>query len=227
MGKQPNNSLWGSIVTSGALRTLRIEIDGHLQGTSDVPKPWVAQITGIDRKYGLARVFVDSLRDYAGAKRSWAGRLNGVVACYPLREGLTYEVSRLRGRSSKRYLAREFISVTAGGDMHQIDPGAALALGERLAECPGHNAKILEHRIPDAPGTSVALVRGLGHPVPLGWVVVDGRRLYRLRVGELHEITADEGDRRIVLVDQQEIRDVPQLKALDRLRSKIATGALQ
>jgi hypothetical protein len=164
----------------------------------------------------LARIFIDSLRDYAAAKRSWAGRLNGLVACYPLRDGLVYEVSRLRGRSSKRYLAREFIAVS-DGDMHQLDPGEALALGERLAECPGHDAKILEHRIPDAPGTSVALVRGLGHPVPLGWVVVDGRRLYRMRVGELHEITVDEGDRRIVLVDQQEIRDVTQREALDQL----------
>lgn len=211
-------------MTGGALRTLRIEIDGHLRGSSDVPRPWVAEITGVDRRYGLARTFVDSLRDYAGAKRSWAGRLSGVVACYPLREGLTYEVSRLRGRASRRHLAREFIFVSGSG-LQPVEPGEALALGERLAGCPGYDAEILEHRIPDLIGTSVSLVRGLGHPVPLGWVALDGRRLYRMRVGELHEIATHEEGRRIVLVDHREIRDLTQLQALDQMRSRIASGA--
>lgn len=204
---------------TGALTTLRIEVDGHFHGSSDVPRPWVAQITGIDPRYGLARTFVDQLRDYAGAKRSCAGRLNGVVACFPLRDGNLYEVSRLRGSKSKRYVAREFISIESGEKI-QTDPVNALAIAERLSAVPGHDGPTLEHRVRDASGTGLSLVRGLGSPHLLGWVLADGERIYRLRVGELHEV-ADEQERRLVYVGEHGPAAISQLAAIDLLRGTL------
>lgn len=192
---------------SGAFTVLRIPVDGHFHGSSDVPKPWVAQITGIDRKYGLARAFVDQLRDYSDARRSCAGRLNGVVACFPLRDGNLYEVSRLRGRSSKRYVAREFLAI-ADGEMIEVAPVDALARVEP------HAGATIEYAVTD--GTVVSRVDGLGTPAVCGFVLVgQGRdeRLYRLHVGAIHEV--DTGtDRYLILVDDVRARRISQAEAL-------------
>lgn len=64
---------------TGALKILRIEVDGHYHGSSDVPKPWVAQIDGVDAKYGLARTFVQRLNDYRGARRDGEDRLRWIL----------------------------------------------------------------------------------------------------------------------------------------------------
>lgn len=92
---------------------LKIEEDGHLNG-GPPPRPWCAEITGLDPKFGLARTFVKALRDYADAHRAWSGNVYGVVAHFPLHEGKLYEVSRLRGRPSKRHVSREFVFVENG-----------------------------------------------------------------------------------------------------------------
>lgn len=200
---------------SGAFTTLRIPVDGHFHGSSDVPKPWVAQITGIDRKYGLARTFVDQLRDYSDAKRSCAGRLNGVVACFPLRDGSLYEVSRLRGRSSKRYVAREFLMV-ADGEMIEITPIDALAVVEP------HAGATIEYIVPD--GTAVSRVDGLGTPTVCGFVLVGpdrNERLYRLRVGSIHEV--DDGtERHLIIVNDTKARYVSQADAIAHLLTEAA-----
>lgn len=169
-------------MTNGAIKILRIEIDSHFHGSSDVPRPWVARIDGIDRKYGLARTFIDRLNDYREASRSMRGRLRGVVAAFPLRAGHLYEVSRLRGKSSKRHVAREFLRVDDGRLVE-------LSASEALAVIDGHQNAI-EHRVPDH--TELAIVHGLGAPEPLGFVIVDGRRLYRLREGAIHEISHEQ-----------------------------------
>lgn len=192
----------------GAIKVLRIEIDGHFHGSGDVPKPWVAQITGVDAKYGLARTFVDPLRDWRDAHRSCRGNVYGVVAAYPLRDGRLYEVSRLRGRASKRYVAREFLRVADG----QL---AEISATDALAEADGYQGPVLEHDAPD--GTAIALVPGLGTPDPLGFVLVDGRRHFRLRCGALHQILDDQGPRLAVVTDDRELRDVTHREALQWL----------
>lgn len=196
----------------GALKILRIEVDGHFHGSSDVPKPWVAQITGIDPKYGLSRTFVDPLRDYAGAKRSWAGRLNGVVACFPLRDGNLYEVSRLRGRTSKRYVAREFL-VVEDGELRQIELVEALAVVEPYA------GPTLAHTVPD--GTTISRVDVIGTPAVCGFVLTGperDERLYRLRVGSIHEIANDSG-RYLVMAGIRHVERLTHHEALARLSS--------
>lgn len=186
------------------LKILRIEIDGHFHGSPEVPKPWVAEITGVDARYGLARKFVDRLNDWRGAKRAWSGNAYGVVAAFPLREGRLYEVSRLRGSSSKRHVAREFIRVL-DGKIEKVEVAKALAIAER------YDGPAVEHWAPD--GTAIALVRGLGAPQPLGFVLRDDRRLFRLRPGELHEIVTDE-DRQLALVRNERLRTISQADAL-------------
>lgn len=110
---------------------LKIEEDGHLHG-GPAPRPWCAEITGLDPKYGLARSFVKALRDYKDAHRAWSGNVYGVIAHFPLHEGKLYEVSRLRGRPSKRYVSREFIFVE-GGEMREKTPDEALAIATTIA----------------------------------------------------------------------------------------------
>lgn len=200
-------------MTVGAIKILRIELDSHFHGSSEVPRPWVARIDGIDRKYGLARTFVDRLNDYREARRAWSGKVRGVVVAFPLRDAHLYEVSRLRGKSSKRHVAREFWRV-ADGDLCEIEPAAALAIAE------GHDAPTVEHFVPDH--TEIAIVRGLGTPGPLGFVLVGGRRLYRLREGAIHEI-ADEHSRRLVHVSAGGLCVVTQHEALTILANQQET----
>lgn len=92
---------------------LKIEEDGHFHG-GEPDKSWCAEITGLDPKYGLARSFVGALRDYKETHVSMRGRVYGIVSHYPLHEGHIYEVKRYRGKSSKRYVSREFVTVKDG-----------------------------------------------------------------------------------------------------------------
>lgn len=201
-----------------AIKVLRIEVDGHLRGMADVPRPWVARIKGIDPRYGLAREFVDRLNDWSDARRARSGNLYGVVAAFPLRAGELYEVSRLRGRASKRHLAREFLRVV-DGRMEDVEPIDALAIAE------GWTGASFEHRVPDY--TSISVVDGLGSPTALGFVLVDGRRLYRMRDEALHEVVDPDGGRRLVVASAGRVSPISHLDALLFLQRKHqTTGAV-
>lgn len=192
------------------IKMLRIELDSHYHGSSDVPRPWVARVDGPDPKFGLRREFVRAMNDWANAGVSWRGRTSGVVATFPLRHGPIYEVSRLRGRSSKRYLAREFVRVV-DNRVELLDPMSVLAEIDGSAGVDGR-----ELRLRDEPGTRVGEVRGLGAPVALAWVATDGWRRFRLCVGRLYEVS--ETDRvRLMVVERDEIRTVTQQEALSWL----------
>lgn len=196
---------------TGALKILRIEVDGHFHGSSDVPKPWVAQIDGVDEKYGLARTFVQRLNDYRDARRARSGNTYGVVAAFPLHEGKLYEVSRLRGRPSKRHVAREFL-VVEGGAMRDLEPAEALAIADP------HPGPAVEHVAAD--GTRIARIDQIGTPTVCGFAVVDEERLYRLRVGAIHEVsTATE--RYLVIADEHGSERITQAEAIARLFTTI------
>lgn len=190
----------------GQFYLLRIEIDGHFHGSPEVPKPWVAEITGPDPKFGLARKFLEPMHDWKDAHRACSGNLYGRVAQFALRDGNLYEVSRLRGSSSRRHVAREFIAVK-GGKRVAIEPEDALARADG-----GDPACIVE--IPeDREGTSwVAEVTGLGTPRRLGFVVVDSVRKYRCRDG-LYEVV-EQGERRLIHVHGLAVHRVTEREAM-------------
>ncbi len=196
---------------------LKIEEDGHFHG-GPPPKPWAAEITGACQRYGLARTFIRALRDYRDARSAWSGNVYGVVARYPLHDGKLYEVSRCRGKPSKRYVARQFYTV-AGGKMHERTPEEALAMAEGLDQPARATEPAILHRIREADDHPwVAEVTGLGTPRRLGFVLVDGDRLYRLREGHLYEArevdTKGEERRRMVRVTDGAAERVTQAEAL-------------
>lgn len=174
---------------TGFFSILKIEIDGHFHGGEPV-KPWVAEITGTDPKFGLARRFLRPMNDWKGAHKAWSGNIYGRVSHFPLRESHLYEVSCCRGNSSKRRVVREFVQV-ADGKRKVVDPVDALAIADG-----GGAAQVL--RIAEDPDGSswVSRITGLGTPERLGFVVIDGRRTYRLRPG-VYEVV-DGGDARLV-----------------------------
>jgi len=176
---------------------LKIEIDGHFHGGEPV-KPWVAEITGPHPKYGLARRFLDPMNDWSQAKRAMSGNIYGRVAHFALREGRLYEVSRCRGNPSKRHVVREFVEVR-DGKREKLSPEEALA---RIDGDGSDSGVALKLKVPDeTSGRSwVARVSGLGTPDKLGFVVIDGERLYRLRVGALFEVV-DCGRQRFARAD--------------------------
>lgn len=189
--------------SGGALCMLQIEVDGHMNGGRP-HQPWVARVDGIHPTYGLARTFVQRLNDHANTHRAWSGNLYGIVAGFPLREGNLYEVSRTRGKSSKRYVTREFVEVV-GGEPKGLDPHEALA---RAAGHPLEGTRVLKVR--DDLEVAVShvnrvLVDGAGtsHPVPgpvCGWIVVGCHRHYLLEPSKLYEVR-EGGERRLALGD--------------------------
>lgn len=183
---------------------LKIEIDGHFHGSSDVPKPWVAEILGPCPKYGLARKFIDPMNDWRDARKAWSGNVYGRTSNFALRDGRLYEVSRCKGSPSKRHVAREFFLVVDGKRKR-------LEAQEVLARIYG---EAVLYRIPeDREGRSwVARVRGLGTPEQLGFVVVDDRRLYCLGAG-LYEV-AQGDDRRFVVVADGAVKELTEREAL-------------
>lgn len=199
----------------GQFYFLKIEVDGHFHG-GPAPKPWAAKITGIDTKFGLRREFVDKMNDWKDAKKAWSGNVYGVVATFPLRTGCLYEVSRCRGRSSKRYVSREF-GVVEGGKLRSLEPIEALALVE------GHDDPTVTLSLGDDPQAPprVSEVTGLGTPAVKGWVVVDFQRLYRLRVGHLYEVLEGES-RRLLLMEEGGAREVTEREALALLLERAA-----
>lgn len=196
------------------LYILKIEIDGHFHGSSDVPKPWVAEIGKPCPRYGIERSFVQTMNDWSGARRAWSGNVYGRVAHFPLREGNLYEVSRLRGKSSKRYVSREFVAIEQGKRVE-------LTPDEALARADGGGAAALCRLPEDLKGTSwIAEVTGLGTPRRLGFVVVDGHRRYRLHAG-LYEVVEREA-RRFVASDGQSLQPLSEKEAVTWLSQKSA-----
>lgn len=67
-------------------------------------RPWVAQITGRDARHGLARTFLEHLKDYRDANGTGS---RGVFLTYVLRDGFLYEVRELLSwNRERRYFCR-------------------------------------------------------------------------------------------------------------------------
>lgn len=82
-------------------------------------RPWVAEITGKDAKYGLARKFVDGTRDYSRANSK---RTRGVYTTYTLVPGRVYECSDPRSWSrTERYFARVVDGELETMDAEQVE----------------------------------------------------------------------------------------------------------
>lgn len=66
-------------------------------------KPWVARITGLDARYGLAREFLKAEKDYSEANGTGS---RGIMLYYWLEPGI-YEINeRLSWKNHRRYFAR-------------------------------------------------------------------------------------------------------------------------
>lgn len=170
------------IAIARPLFILEIEVDGHHHGGPPI-KPWVARITGTDPKFGLAREFVQPKNDYANARSAWSGRVYGMVATFALREGSLYEIAQADGSSSKRHIARRFAWIEAGVEQ-RIEPLDALAMAEGTR---GQKASVL--KLPDDPeGSWVDEQMHDCSSERIGFVVVDGARLYRLHEGHLYDV---------------------------------------
>lgn len=119
----------------------RMYFDKHI-GTPP-RSSWVAEITGPDEKYGLARTFLRGKMDYSKANSKGS---RGIWAEYILSQGKVYEVkSQESWGQSRRY----FCTVGDEGDIIEINEEAAChAVGamtyeerreKRIAErVPGH-----------------------------------------------------------------------------------------
>lgn len=69
----------------------------------DKKHPWVARVTGLDRKYGFKREFLRGQKDYSQANSIGS---RGVYVYYPLKPGI-YEVhERVTWRRTRRYFVR-------------------------------------------------------------------------------------------------------------------------
>ncbi len=67
-------------------------------------RPWVAEITGPDPRYGLAREFLRGRRSYRHASRTGC---HGIYQWYELQEGRIYEVcAPLTATRWERYFCR-------------------------------------------------------------------------------------------------------------------------
>lgn len=194
---------------TGHFNFLRIEIDGHFRGSHDVPKPWVARIIGTCPKYGLAREFINPMNDWTNARQAWSGNVYGRVAQFALRDGNLYEVSRLKGKTSKRYVAREFIAVQ-GGKRIVVDPEEALARAD------GGAHSCLVEITEDCGGESwISEVTGLGTPRRLGFVVVGSLRKYRCPDG-VYEVV-ERGKRRLIAVRELVASEISEREAMELL----------
>jgi len=82
---------------------------GHNKSTC-----WIAQLTGLDDRYGFAREFVRGQRDWSQAKMTGS---RGIYVYYPLDPGI-YEVNE---RESWKHVRRFFIRVSEDGGVSEID----------------------------------------------------------------------------------------------------------
>lgn len=69
-----------------------------------MPRPWVAKITGTDKKYKYKREFVRGQKDYSKANSTGS---RGIYIYYYLDEGCIYEVSeQVTWKSWERYFCK-------------------------------------------------------------------------------------------------------------------------
>lgn len=86
----------------------------HIVGNSRPRKPWVAEITGIDKKYGLSRTFLPSKTQRT---RSNSTGSRGVELWFIVESGKFYEIKSPQSwKSSDRY----FFTIDENGDMIRI-----------------------------------------------------------------------------------------------------------
>lgn len=182
---------------------LKIEIDGHFHGGPPV-RPWVARLTGADPKFGVRRDFVDPLRDWRDAHQAMSGRLYGITCVWMLSAGV-YEVSRTRGKPSKRYVSRETLAIDERGKRRSVSEIEAL---QAIDGQPDGGIKYL---VPE--GTSVSRVVGLGTPEALPWLARGGERIYRLQPHRLYE-RASEGRRAFLATSQDAVERLSEKEAL-------------
>lgn len=109
---------------------LTIEEPGHFHGRRP-PRPWAAEITGTHRYFGLARTFIQALRDFRDTRVAMSGNVYGIVTRFPLREGKLYEVGQVKGRSSRQRFEREFFFVE-GGELRERTAAEAVAYAHHL-----------------------------------------------------------------------------------------------
>lgn len=158
---------------------LRIEVDGQFHGGPPL-KPWVARLLGPDAKFGLAREFVQPMRDWAKAHRAWSGNLYGVIATYPLRSDNMYEVCRPAGTASKRHLTREFHWL-ARGELNRRTVEDVL----RWSAPDTHQGTIL--RVREIPDRTLVSNMTAAHET-VGFAVVGTERVYFLREGHVYDV---------------------------------------
>lgn len=152
------------------------------------------------------------MNDWRGAQAANSGNIYGVMTNFALRDGNLYEVSRLRGRSSKRHLVREFLDLRDGKPV-QIEPLEALSRAE------GHADNVQVYEIPDAdPVPRVSEVLGLGTPRPMGFIGDGAHRKYRLRLGCIYEVLTDDS-RRFVASTDKGVEPISENAAMDLLRA--------
>lgn len=85
-----------------ARETPRMERYAEMMGR-DKTQPWIARITGLDKKYGFKREFLHGQRDYSGANSIGS---RGVYEYFALSDGL-YEVhERATWKRTRRYFIR-------------------------------------------------------------------------------------------------------------------------
>lgn len=77
-------------------------------------QPWVAEITGLDARYGLARRFLPGRHDY---RRANDRGTRGVRAWWVLESGHVYQA---RYRTSWDKWVTRWLTVTAGGDITDV-----------------------------------------------------------------------------------------------------------
>lgn len=100
--------LMASGTFSRVLRQCR-RIPAHAQRLLDNGmRPWVAHVTGRDARHGLARTFLEGLRDYRDAN---SGGSRGVYLTFVLYPGRIYEVNEVQSWTRKR---RYFCHVVNG-----------------------------------------------------------------------------------------------------------------
>ena len=80
----------------------RVEKYGEMMGRDRI-RPWVARVTGFDKKYGFKREFQRGQRDYSKANSIGS---RGVYEYFALSDGI-YEVhERLTWKRTRRYFVR-------------------------------------------------------------------------------------------------------------------------
>ena len=77
-------------------------------------KPWVASITGADRRFGLRRTFHQPRLDYRNADKRMSGKMAGIEYYFLLEEGWVCEFY-VPGEGRKKPDRRFFAEVLADG----------------------------------------------------------------------------------------------------------------